>query len=114
MICPRCGAKVGAGRRFCGDCGTALPWLCGSCGSENAADKRFCGDCGLARGVTPPIPQTPAAAPVPERRLLSVMFVDLVGSTAMGQRLHLEDLREAMNAFHAHITSLVADRKSVV
>jgi class 3 adenylate cyclase len=44
----------------------------------------------------------------PERRLLSVMFADLVGSTALGQRLDPEDLRETITAFHSHITSLVA------
>jgi class 3 adenylate cyclase/predicted ATPase len=47
-------------------------------------------------------------APVPERRLLSVMFVDMVGSTALGLRLDPEDLREAVNAFHACIATLVA------
>jgi class 3 adenylate cyclase/predicted ATPase len=36
------------------------------------------------------------------------MFVDLVGSTAIGERLDPEDLRETINAFHAHVTSLVA------
>ena len=46
--------------------------------------------------------------PSPERRLLSVMFVDLVGSTAIGQRLDPEDLREAIGTFHGHVTSLVA------
>ena len=51
MICPRCGATVADNSKFCGDCGTALPWQCSACGSENPADKRFCGDCGAARGA---------------------------------------------------------------
>ncbi len=108
MICPRCGAAVATNRRFCGDCGMVLPWQCNSCGSENPAEKRFCGDCGVARASTRQPPQISAVASVPECRLLSVMFIDLVGSTALGQRLDPEDLREAINAFHAHITSLVA------
>src|SRR5262245_31313340 len=108
MICPRCGAEVATGRRFCGDCGTALPWLCSSCGGENPADKRFCGDCGVARGAASLTPQVPPPVPVPERRLLSVMIVVIVESTALGQRLDPEDLREAISAFHAHVTSLVA------
>jgi class 3 adenylate cyclase len=108
MICPRCGAAVATNRRFCGDCGMVLPWQCNSCGSENPADKRFCGDCGAARASTPQPPQISTAASAPECRLLSVMFVDLVGSTPLGQRLDLEDLWEAINAFHAHVTSLVA------
>ena len=108
MICPRCGAAVATNKKFCGDCGTPLPWQCRSCGSENLADKRFCGDCGAARGVVTHAPQAPATVPVPERRLLSVMVVDLVGSTVIGQRLDPESLRDAMTAFQAHITSLVA------
>src|SRR5215510_1150438 len=108
MMCPRCGAAVAINNRFCGDCGTPLPWQCSSCGSENLADKRFCGDCGAARSALPYAPQAPAIVPMPERRLLSVMVVDLVGSTAIGQRLDPEVLREALTAFHAHITSLVA------
>ena len=107
MICPHCGASVAANRKFCGDCGTALPWQCSACGSENPADKRFCGDCGVARGIAPQSSQVAAAGPLPERRLLTVMYVDLVGSTAIGQRLDPEDLREAITAFHAHVTGLV-------
>src|SRR5262249_8412931 len=108
MICPRCGAQVASNRSFCGDCGMALPWLCSSCGGENPADKPFCGDCGAARGIAIRPPQSAAAVPLPERRLVSVMFVDLVGSTSLGLRLDPEDLREAIGAFHAHVTSLVA------
>jgi class 3 adenylate cyclase len=108
MTCPRCGAAVAANKRFCGDCGTALPWQCGSCGSENPADKRFCCDCGAARSSTATTPKGHDATPSPERRLLSVMFIDLVGSTALGQQLDAEDLRETINAFQAHVTSLIA------
>jgi class 3 adenylate cyclase len=54
---------------------------------------------------TPPISAGVSAV---ERRLLSVMFVDLVGSTAIAQRLDLDNLRETINAFHAHVTSMVA------
>jgi class 3 adenylate cyclase/predicted ATPase len=108
MMCPQCGAVVASNKRFCGDCGTGLPWQCGACGSEHPADKRFCGDCGAVRGAVSQTPQALTTAPLPERRLLSVMMIDLVGSTALGQRLDPEDLREAISAFHAHVTSLVA------
>ena len=108
MTCPRCGAQVAPDKRFCGDCGTALPWLCRSCSSENPADKRFCSDCGAARGERSPAPQGGGGVQLPERRLVSVMFVDLVGSTSLGLRLDPEDLRETTSAFHAHVTSLIA------
>ena len=108
MICPRCGAPVAGSSNFCGDCGAPLPWQCSACGRENPADKRFCADCGAARGVAPNAPTVAAAAPVPERRLLSVMMVDLVGSTAIGERLDPEDFREVIGAFHGCVAGLIA------
>ncbi len=108
MICPRCGATVANNRKFCGDCGTPLPWQCSACGGENPADKRFCGDCGAAHGITSDTPPVVAAAALPERRMLSVMFIDLVGSTAIGERLDPEDLREVITAFHGSVRDLVA------
>ena len=52
--------------------------------------------------VANPLPAAePApAAPVPERRQLTVMFCDLVGSTALSVRLDPEDLRGVINAYH--------------
>src|SRR6266508_2931086 len=49
---------------------------CGSCGRENPAGFRFCGSCGAL---------LPAAAPVHElRKVVTVVFCDLIGSTARG------------------------------
>jgi len=71
MICLHCGATVAPNKKFCGDCGTPLPWQCGACGSSNPADKRFCGDCGAPRGEHPAAGRpTAIAVPSPERRLL--------------------------------------------
>jgi len=112
MICPRCGADASNGRKFCGDCGSALPWHCAACGSENPPDKRFCGDCGSAAtagALEPGASPAPApAASVAERRQLTVMFSDLVGSTALGARLDPEDLREVIAAYHGCVTGLAA------
>ena len=108
MICPHCGAVIAANKRFCGDCGAPVPWQCGACGGENLPDKPFCVECGAARGLMARTPPISAGVSALERRLLSVMFVDLVGSTAISQRLDLENLRETINAFHAHVTSMVA------
>ncbi len=100
MKCPHCGAAVAGDKKFCGDCGRALPWNCSGCGSENPADKRFCGDCGAARPSMPDAAQVAAATQSPERRLMTVVFVDLVGSTALGERLDPEDLRKVITDFH--------------
>src|ERR1700704_4337013 len=110
MICPRCGANVASGKKFCGDCGSPLPWQCSACGSDNPPDKRFCADCGAAQiaEATGPreLPGAVPAAPAPERRQLTVMFADLVGSTGLGARLDPEDLREVITAYQACVTSL--------
>ena len=109
MNCPRCGAQIEDSRKFCGDCGTPLPWQCRSCGSENAPGKRFCGECGAASGTKERLPQQqPGSAPSPERRQLTIMFADMVGSTALGTRLDPEDLRTVIASYHGAVTGLVA------
>jgi class 3 adenylate cyclase/predicted ATPase len=53
----------------------------------------------------------PRDAPAPieaERRQLTVMFCDLVGSTALSSRLDLEDLREVIAAYHRAVAEMVA------
>src|SRR5262245_8017675 len=107
MICPHCGAAVATNRKFCGDCGSVLPWQCRGCGAENPADKRFCGDCGAPRWVALETPPTATSTASPERRLLSIMVVDLVGSTAIGTRLDPEDFRQVISAFLGTVAALV-------
>jgi class 3 adenylate cyclase len=51
-----------------------------------------------AKGL-PPSP-APKTAPAAERRQVTIMFVDLVGSTAMSGRLDPEDLRAVLRAYH--------------
>src|SRR3974390_2914823 len=109
MICARCGAFVANDRKFCGDCGAPLPWQCSSCGSQNAPEKRFCGECGAASGTKPqPLQQLSGGATAPERRQLTVMFADMVGSTALGARLDPEDLRAVIGSYHGVVAGLVA------
>src|SRR5947207_6353697 len=109
MICLRCGSNVADGAKFCGDCGSPLPWKCRDCGSENPPTKRFCGECGAA--LTAELgasrkPDKDGPPPTAERRQLTVMFADLVGSTALGARLDTEDVREVIAAYHGCVTGL--------
>jgi class 3 adenylate cyclase len=60
------------------------------------------------RSVIAPVPDTPAAASAVERRQLTVMFCDLVGSTALSGRLDPEDLREVIAAYHRAVSAVVA------
>src|SRR5262245_26646699 len=115
MECPSCGAANLEGKNFCGDCGTRLPMRCIACGAENPPSKKFCADCGAALGLrTFPAPTETAsplqAAPMSsaERRQLTVLFCDLVGSTALASRLDPEDLREIIGMYHRCVAETVA------
>src|SRR5262245_45937776 len=97
-LCSNCGAENPLGKKFCGDCGTALVVVCSSCGGSNEPGKRFCGDCGspLEDNAAPVV----AREPVAERRLVSVLFADLVGSTAAAESRDAEDTREALTRYY--------------
>jgi class 3 adenylate cyclase len=55
-----------------------------------------------------PVPETAATIPSAERRQLTVMFCDLVGSTELSSRLDPEDLREVIAAYHRAVAKVVA------
>jgi class 3 adenylate cyclase/tetratricopeptide (TPR) repeat protein len=103
ITCSNCGAENPLGKKFCGDCGSALTAICASCGGSNAPDKRFCGDCGapLEVGAVSVAAPAPAAtvAPVAERRLVSVLFADLVGFTTASEARDAEDTRELLTRY---------------
>ena len=108
MNCSSCGSPNQAGRKFCGQCGQPLAVTCAACGSANAPTERFCGECGSALsaatpvvgGVTAPTASRPAESqPVAERRHVSVLFADLVGFTALGERRDPEAVRELLTRY---------------
>ena len=101
MTCAVCGGENPAEKRFCGDCGAPLGAACPSCGAENPPDKRFCGDCGtaLGAGASPAAPQAPREAPVSERRLVTVLFADLVGFTPLSESRDPEEVRELLSRY---------------
>ncbi len=94
MRCPSCDHGNRADRRFCAECGTALAVPCAACGATNEPDEKFCGHCGASLGAAPKAPVTQARGEVGERRQLTVLFCDLVGSTALAGQLDPEDWRE--------------------
>ena len=96
-ICPNCAAENPAGSRFCGNCGASLSRICASCGAANDPGMRFCTQCG-----TPFEAEAGAAAPVApaaERRLVSVLFADLVGFTAVSEARDPEETRELLSRY---------------
>ncbi len=92
--------------------------ICGSCNAEQPDGNRFCGQCGsaLAAPVKAPekAPETAgepvAAAPsrrAGERRQMTILFYDLVGSTALATRCDPEDFSEAMETFHGRVGAAI-------
>ncbi|HEX9124411.1 MAG TPA: adenylate/guanylate cyclase domain-containing protein [Actinomycetota bacterium] len=104
MVCSACGVENEPGRKFCKGCGTALALLCPACGSANTPDSRFCGECGTAIAPIPSAAGLPSAVPAEpttatERRLVSVLFADLVGFTTLSERRDAEDVRELLTRY---------------
>ena len=112
MRCPSCMTENVPTRRFCAECGSPLPSACPACGFENEATAKFCGGCGKPVGeATTPAPATTSpqlSADTAERRQLTVMFTDLVGSSALSTRLDPEDLRAVIGAYHKCVAETVA------
>src|SRR5262249_26283718 len=133
MRCASCGFENAEGMAFCTACGTRLQPSCPGCGFENTAQAQFCGKCGTAlraegkpapaksrtrKGVPPtrratrPAPQPLRArahptSPEAERRQLTVMFCDVVGSTALSEQLDPEDLRTVIQAYRETCASVI-------
>jgi class 3 adenylate cyclase/tetratricopeptide (TPR) repeat protein len=102
MRCRNCSAENPQGARFCIQCAHPFLRLCEKCGFENPAEARFCAQCAAPLGVPAPIPpkdESPAG-PGGERRHLTVLFCDLVGSTAIAAKLDPEEWRETLAGFH--------------
>ena len=104
MTCPACGHENPEGQKFCGECGTPLARTCPSCGTSNAPTLKFCGECGTALAVQAPAVRAATSAPSPqaERRLVSVLFADLVGFTTASENRDAEDTRELLSRYFEH------------
>jgi class 3 adenylate cyclase/tetratricopeptide (TPR) repeat protein len=111
IACYRCGAEHVQPVRFCGQCGTSQEIACEGCGSVNPSSYKFCGQCGHKLAL----PDQRAARPVeisepvavyqpeprnaPERRQISILFCDLVGSTGISRGLDPEELRDLITEY---------------
>src|SRR5215831_19332776 len=132
MQCTGCGFEALPDFAFCPKCGSKLSTACLSCGSVCLPDFSFCPRCGARlAAVSVEQPATPAAKAGPtstqevvpldraararaaegsaeaDRRLVSVLFADLSGFTALSERLDPEDLRAFQSDLFGEMASAI-------
>src|SRR5207253_170232 len=81
--------------------------LCRSCGSPLLPGAKFCAECGTPTGPgatpvdgrVPAVGTTQPAAPIAERRLVSILFCDLVGFTTLAEGRDAEETRELLSRY---------------
>ena len=127
LTCAACGTLNEPSRKFCLECGQRLALECPACGAANQPGAKFCGECGTNLGRAQPAaaPDRDAAASaggradspdpaVNEVRLISVMFVDLVGFTPISERLDAEEVRELLDGYFATARQIVDRHGGVI
>jgi class 3 adenylate cyclase/tetratricopeptide (TPR) repeat protein len=81
--------------------------VCSACGRENAEDARFCSGCGAAL-------TEPERRPAEVRKIVTVLFSDVTGSTALGERLDPESLRRVMSRYFDVMSAALERHGAVV
>jgi len=113
MAPPRCNHEHFAGALLCGDCGETLAVGCPHCGVALPPSAKFCLECGQATkraaegGETAPRARPHGPGVAEERRQLTVLFCDLVGSTDLAARLDPEDWREVLRSYQSRAREVV-------
>src|SRR5262245_35319319 len=133
MRCASCGFENVTGAKFCEECGAPYVRICPSCGQQVRPTAKFCSDCGTTLGTaekplsaksrkrqgapnvrkarrpaaSPATAQTRPTAPEAERRQLTVMFCDVVGSTPLSEQLDPEELRAVMQAYQETCVAVI-------
>src|SRR5437870_4056619 len=123
MKCTNCRHENPPGQKFCGECGGRVEAVCPSCQASNPPGQKFCGECGAALAgkpasveVAPARPPDRFASPESytpkhlaekiltsrgaiegERKIVTVMFSDVSGFTAMSEKLDPEEVHSIMD-----------------
>ncbi len=123
MRCPNCQTLNPINAKFCLECGNRLI-VCPNCGTVNLPYAKFCIECGtslqlrgdtdttlraLGREQLPPVSPTLPEVQLPpeERRIVTVMFADIIGSTPLAARMDPEDMRAILTGYFNLMTQQI-------
>ncbi|MGH7788360.1 MAG: AAA family ATPase, partial [Candidatus Binatia bacterium] len=117
MRCAECGGENRDGRKFCAACGVRLAVACPACGAANEPGENFCGECGAQiaaagaggdRTSATPGARTPDAGPsAGARKVVTILFADLAGSTSLHERLDPESVTVFMERYYGAMRGAV-------
>ena len=125
MNCPNCQTANAESARFCSNCGHSLTLNCPNCSTENSLDANFCSNCGEQLDLAAATPQDKLLQYIPkellskleaarsghamsgERRVVTILFCDVKGSTAAAEQMDPEDWAEIMNGAFEHLIAPV-------
>ena len=118
MNCRVCGTLNPEGVAFCINCGTPFAESCAVCGAQRIGNARFCGNCGTRfpdTATDDAANETPAPdADRTERRLVSVLFADMVGFTPFTEARDSEDVRDTLDRYFSVARGAVARHGGVI
>jgi len=116
--CVECNHENRDEARFCTACGASLMRQCPACGAIPQAQASFCDACGASlKNIATPAAQDPPStddSPIElagtdaERRHLTVLFCDLVGSSKLSELLDPEEFRELLAAYQDSCATVVS------
>jgi class 3 adenylate cyclase/tetratricopeptide (TPR) repeat protein len=112
MHCPQCGTDNREGANFCSECATPFAANCPRCGADNSPSAKFCDECGAslsALGTAPAsaAPGVPAHDAPGERRHLTILFCDLVGSVTLAAQVDPEEWRATVAGYQRSTSAAI-------
>src|SRR6476620_3382290 len=139
MKCANCSFENPGDAKFCENCGKPLEMPCPNCGKPVSPGARFCKNCGYSLQTSPStVPVSVAASPQAlidryatseikskiaaaltgyiegERRIVTILFADVKGSTALAEKLDPEDWAEIMNRAFEYLIEPVYRYEGIV
>lgn len=109
MSCQNCGTPRSENQQSCARCGLPFEQRCPVCGADNPPTHRFCSECGTLLQPAASLRAVTRSAPSrSERRVVTVLFADLVGFTTVSESRDPEDVRALLTAYFDRARETVA------